>query len=183
MAFDVNEIRSNLEFGGARPTQFDVLIVPNNPALISGLEKLQFMCRAAAIPSATIGVIDVPYFGRKIKVAGDRTFEDWPVTIINDEDFLIRNAMEKWVSFINSARQNLASSNFPIDYKGTAIVNQYSKIGTILRTYKFDGIFPNQVTSIDLDWAATDTIEEFQVNFVYDYNIVESGTTGNLPLV
>ena len=92
MAFNINEIRSNLALGGARPSLFQIIM--NNPVDAAGDAKLPFMAQAAQIPASTVGTIEVPYFGRKIKIAGDRTFAEWTVTIINDEDFLIRNAME-----------------------------------------------------------------------------------------
>lgn len=183
MAQNINEIRAALQFGGARPSQFDVTIVPTNPALTLGLENLRFFCRAASLPSSTVGVVDVPYFGRKIKVAGDRVFEDWTVTVINDEDFLIRNAMERWVSFINSPEGNLASSNVPLEYKGIGLVRQHSKAGGVIRTYNINGLFPTVVSAIDVDWDATDQIEEFQVTFALDYSYPESGNTPNLPIL
>jgi hypothetical protein len=95
MAFDINFLKSELKFGGARPTLFDCIITL--PAVIPGdLSQLQFMCRATQIPASNLGLIQVPYFGRKIKLAGDRTFDPWQVTIINDEDFKIRNTLETW---------------------------------------------------------------------------------------
>ena len=100
MAFNINDIRSQLALGGARPALFQVIM--NNPANSGGDAKVPFMARAAQIPASTIGTIEVPYFGRKIKIAGDRTFAEWTVTVVNDEDFLIRNAMEEWMQNINS---------------------------------------------------------------------------------
>ena len=94
MAFNINEIKSQLVFGGARNSLFQVQIT--NPANGTGDLKVPFMVKAAQIPAATLGVIEVPYFGRKVRIAGDRTFAEWTVTVINDEDFLIRNAMEEW---------------------------------------------------------------------------------------
>ena len=100
MAFNINEIRSQLTLGGARPTLFQCNIT--NPANSAGDLKTPFLVRASQVPAATLGFIEVPYFGRKTKIAGDRTFAEWTVTIINDEDFLIRNAMEEWMQTINS---------------------------------------------------------------------------------
>ena len=102
MAFNINEIRSQLTFGGARASLFQVQFT--NPANGVADIKVPFMVRAAQIPSSDLGVIEVPYFGRKIRLAGDRTFADWTVTVINDEDFLVRNAMEQWSNQINSLR-------------------------------------------------------------------------------
>jgi hypothetical protein len=128
-----------------------------------------------------LGIIEVPYFGRRIKMAGDRTFADWSVTVINDEDFLIRNAMEEWSNKINSLQGNLRQfgAASPLLYKANAQVTQFSKTGTPIRTYQFNGIFPSAIAPIDLDWSATDQIEEFTVTFQYDWWEVAGGITGN----
>ena len=179
MAFNVNEIRSQLNFGGARNSLFQVTI--QNPANGVADIKVPFLVRAAQIPAATLGVIEVPYFGRKVRLAGDRTFGEWTVTVINDEDFVIRNAMEEWSNRIQTFQTNIRdfASASPLQYKANAQVTQYSKTGDALRTYTFNGIFPVEVSPIELDWNATDTIEEFTVSFVYDWWKVSGGTTGN----
>jgi hypothetical protein len=178
MAFNVNEIRSQLTLGGARNTLFQVTL--QNPGNGVADIKLPFMVKAAQIPSSDLGIIEVPYFGRKIRLAGDRTFGDWTVTVINDEDFLVRNAMEEWSNRINTLRGNLRSfgAASPLLYKANAQVVQYSKTGVPIRTYTFNGIFPQTVSTIDLSWDATDQIEEFTVTFQYDWWEV-SGATGN----
>jgi hypothetical protein len=179
MAFNINEIRSQLTGGGARPTLFQVQIT--NPANNSGDLKLPFMCKAAALPTSNLGTIEVGYFGRKIKVAGDRTFDEWTVTIINDEDFLIRNAMEEWSNSINLHQQNTNAfgTSAPSAYKSQATVQQYGKDGSILRTYNFNGLFPTNVSEIGMDWDSNDTLEEFTVTFQYDWWNVSGGITGN----
>lgn len=174
MAFNINEMRSQLVYGGARQNLFQVRI--NNPANASGDLKTPFMVQAAQIPESTLGVIPVFYFGRQMKLAGDRTFGDWTVTIINDEDFLIRNAMEEWSNRINRLERNVRDIN---RYKSNATVIQYAKDGTAIREYTFDGIFPSIVSQIDLDWGQTDQIESFQVTFSYDYWTVGQSVTGN----
>jgi hypothetical protein len=179
MAFSVNEIRSQLSLGGARNTLFQVQI--QNPANALADIKSPFMITAAQIPEATLGTIEVPYFGRKIRLAGDRTFADWTVTVINDEDFLIRNAMEQWSNQIQTLRGNLRTfgSASPSAYKSVATVTQYGKTGTPIRVYNFNGIFPSSISTIDLDWNATDQIETFQVTFQYDWWEIAGGVTGN----
>jgi len=179
MAFNINEIKSQLLFGGARQSLFQVQF--NNPANSIANVKLPFMARAASIPEARLGNITVPYFGRKINLAGDRTFADWSVTVINDEDFLVRNAMEEWSNRINSFQGNIRSfgSASPLLYKSDAKVTQFSKTGVPIREYTFHGIYPADVSNIDLDWDATDRIEEFRVTFLYDYWDVTGGVTGN----
>lgn len=179
MAFNINEMRSQLTLGGARPSQFQVRIVNagNNVADI----KTPFMVQAASIPPATITEIPVPYFGRKMKVAGDRTYDNWSVTILNDEDFLIRNAMEEWSNKINSFQGNVREfgSGAPLQYKSEATVTQYSKTGVPIREYTFHGLFPLTISEIALDWDTTDTIETFTVDFAYDWWDVSGGVTGN----
>mgnify|MGYP003120707841 CR=1 FL=1 len=179
MAFNINEIKSQLTFGGARNSLFQVTIT--NPANGTGDIKVPFMVKAAQIPAATLGIIEVPYFGRKVRIAGDRSFAEWTATIINDEDFLIRNAMEEWSNTINGFNNNLRQfgAASPSLYKSTATVQQFSKTGVPLRTYQFNGIFPSEVSTIDLSWETVDTIEEFTVTFQYDSWEVIGGTTGN----
>lgn len=191
MAFSITDIKSQLEFGGARPALFQVRItfpnglnLGNNGGSASRAgQKFGFMCKTASIPAQTTGVINVPYFGRQYKIQGNKTFEDWNVTIINDEDFLIRATMEEWHKAMNSHEGNLRSNGAtaaPSSYKGTAEVWQYSKAeGTLpVRKYVFEGLFPAQLGAIDLNWE-TEGIEEFQVTFAYDY--WEISTTETAP--
>ena len=179
MAFNINDIRSQLALGGARPALFQVIM--NNPANSGGDAKVPFMARAAQIPASTVGTIEVPYFGRKIKIAGDRTFAEWTVTVVNDEDFLIRNAMEEWMQNINSHLGNVRKFSAAASslYKENAQVIQFSKTGVPIRQYTFNGMWPIEVSTIDLDWNTTDTIEEFTVTFQYDWWEVDGGITGN----
>ena len=174
MAFNINDMRSQLVYGGARQNLFQVRI--DNPANNSANVKIPFMVQAAQIPESQLGVIPVFYFGRQMKLAGDRTFGDWTVTVINDEDFLIRNAMEEWSNRINRLERNVRDIN---RYKTNATVIQYAKDGTPIREYKFNGIFPSVISPIELDWGTVDQIESFQVTFSYDYWTVSGGTTGD----
>ena len=179
MAFNIEEIRSQLTLGGARPSLFQVSIT--NP--VNGVAdiKTPFMVRASQVPASTLGVVQVPYFGRTIKLAGTRTYATWSVNVINDEDFLIRNALEQWSHAINSARGNLRTvgTASPLLYKATAEVTQFSKTGVPVRTYKLNGIFPTTIEAMGLDWAQGDQIQEFGVSFEYDYWEVSGGVTGN----
>jgi len=178
MAFNVNDFAGALKGGGARPSLFQVQIT--NP--INGVADIQvpFMVKGAPIPAASIAALEVAYFGRQIKLAGNRTYAEWSPTIINDEDFAIRNAMEQWSNAINSFQGNLnnAGGSAPNLYKANAQVTQYSKTGEVLRVYDFIGIFPSEVSPIDLNWE-TDGIEEYTVTFQYDYWQVSGGSTGN----
>jgi hypothetical protein len=169
MAFSVNEIKSQLQFGGARPSLFQVRFT--NPATGEADLKVPFMVKAAQLPASTVSQIEVPYFGRRIKVAGTRTYENWSVTVINDEDFKIRRAIEAWSRRINTYIGNLRDfgTAAPAEYKSRAEVIQYGQTGNILRTYQFEGIFPLNVGAIELNWESGDQVEEFTVEFAVDY--------------
>lgn len=183
MSFDINDMRSQLVYGGAKASLFQVQITnPVNP--IADI-KTPFMVKAASIPPSVLGQIEVPYMGRKIKLAGDRTFESWTVTVINDEDFLIRNAMEQWSNSINGMKTNITAfdTSSPNQYKSEAIITQFSKTGVPLRVYNFHGLFPTNIAAIEMAWETTDQIEEFTVEFQYDWWSISGGVTGNAGIV
>ena len=172
---NITEFRSRLTGGGARSNLFEVTIDFPDLAIDQRLvtDKIPFLVKAAEIPASNLGNIPVPYRGRVLPIAGDRTFDPWTVTIINDNDFIIRDAMEKWSNSINDLQTAQGTIN-PEVYQRSARVKQLSRQGTgpgddekVLRTYKFEGIYPNTVSSIPLDFGATDQIEEFQVTFNY----------------
>ncbi len=146
------------------------MTVPDGVSDLGVTDKLRFTCRASSIPAATIAPVEVPYFGRKIKLAGDRTFADWSVTVMNDEDFIVRKMFEQWSNIINNYEENLktAISN---EYKTRdAQVFQYAKNGGApISAYNFIGLFPLEISAMDLDWDATNTIQTFNVTFAYDY--------------
>ena len=176
MAFNINDIKSELRGGGARQNLFEVTITMKGVSNSQqASQKTKFMVQSAQLPASNLGTIQVPYFGRMLKLAGDRTFDPWSVSVINDEDFLIRNALEEWSNNINKLQTNRRTLQ---DYKSTANVVQYSKAGQPIREYKFEGIYPAIVAPIELGWDQLDVIETFQVEFQYDYWTV-SGTTGN----
>ena len=166
MAFNVNGFKGALTGGGARNSLFYVEL--STP--FTSLPTAPFMVKSAQIPAATIGTIDVPYFGRQIKVAGNRTFAEWTPTIINDENFAIRNAMENWSARINAfvGNTNTTGSGNPNNYKSDATVVQFGQNGQAIKSYKFVGMFPSEVSTIDLAWE-NEGIEEFTVTFQYDY--------------
>lgn len=168
MAFNVDTFKSNFSDGGARPNLFSVMITA--PTGITIPNGGQFEVKAAQIPSATIAQVDVPYFGRQIRVAGNRTFEPWTVTIFNRENFGIRNALERWMETINSHVGNDLGAPAQ-SYKAEAIVQHFGKSSTALpiAEYKFMGLFPTEISTIELGWDTNDSIEEFTVTFAYDY--------------
>ena len=185
---NITEFRSRLSGGGARANLFEVEIAfPEELVIDLNLvtDKVPFLVKAAEIPASNLGNIPVPYRGRVLPVAGDRTFDPWTVTVINDTDFQIRDAMEKWSNSINDLQTAQGSIN-PAVYQRSALVKQLSREGSnpgdpekVLRTYNFEGIYPNTVSSIPLDFGATDQIQEFQVTFNYLFYEVQS-PLGNL---
>ena len=177
----ITNFRDRLVGGGARPNFFEVNItLPASVSKFADVDTdMRFMIKAAEIPAANIGNIPVPFRGRVLPVAGDRTFDPWTVTIINDASFDIRRVMEEWSNLINDLEFDVGDIN-PADYQKSAQVFQLSRqsqgtgstgnegnIIQTLRTYNFEGIYPNAVSSIPLDYGATDQIEEFQVTFNY----------------
>lgn len=179
MAFNINDIRAQMQYGGARPSLFQVTLT--NP--INGIADLKapFMIRATSLPQWTLGVAPVSYFGREIKLAGSRKIESWNVTVYNDEDYLVRNAIEQWSNAINSLEGNLntTGSAAPLNYKSQAIVTHYGKTGDIIRTYQFNGIWPSSVAGMELNWENGDEIQTFDVTFEVDTFEVVSTVTGN----
>ena len=163
----VDDFKSKLRGGGARPNLFKATI--NFPGYANGdAELTSFLCETAQLPGSTMGTIVVPFRGRQLKMAGDRTFDVWTVSIINDTDFAIRNAMERWMNGMNahSANTGLAS---PVLYEADLRVEQLDRAGESIKEYIFRGAFPTDLSPIDLSYASTDEIERFQVTFQYQY--------------
>ena len=160
----ISDFNSKLPGGGARPNLFEVeLAFPNAVAIENDvLQKARFLVKAAALPSSTINPIEIPFRGRILKIAGDRTFETWTITVINDVDFVIRSAFEKWMNVINKLDDATGLQN-PDEYQKDAMVHQLDRDGGILRSYKFWDIFPTNLSTIDLSYETTDTLEEFTV--------------------
>lgn len=172
MAFNVNEFRSQMIGDGARPNLFEVSMpFPVFSAPGNAQTKLTYMCKTAQIPGSTLGVVPVQYFGRELKFVGNRTFTDWTITIINDEDFVIRNAFERWMAGINSHNLNVRNpaALAPLGYSVDGDVTQFGKNGNTLKKYKFIGLFPTDITAIDVDWGSNDTIEEFTVTLAFQW--------------
>ena len=175
MAFNINEFTGNLAMGGARPSLFEVLLT--NPVNTAADARMRFSCRVAQIPATTITPITTQYFGRPIKFAANRTYEDWTVTIINDEDFGIRSTLEEWCDKINGTLSNKSDLGtvFAQGYKSQAEVIHYGKTGDILRKYTVQGMWPTNIAAIDLDWSNADVIEEYTVTFSIDHWSTDSG--------
>ena len=173
MPFDVQQFRASLIDDGARAALFDISMnMPPAPGITPLTSAaINFKARSSSLPGDSISSITVPYFGREIKVAGTRTFPDWSFTVINDEDFLIRNNLELWMSALNAHVGNVRNPALATmaTYQADAIVTQYAKTGDIIKQYKMIGCFPTDVAAIDLDWASGDQIEEFSVTFAYQW--------------
>jgi len=207
MAFNIHNFRAQGPvFGLARPTLFEVNM--NWPSVVSQdlvgrigaaeagstnslIRKFAFMCKAASLPASILDSVEVGYFGRKIKVNGDRSYENWTVSIMNDEDFWIRNAFELWHNGINRIIGNTLDPNieriapqpgqeFQNSYKVDAVVYQMAKTGGtsaigeldgdgVLKSYRFNGIFPIAIDEVRVDWDATNQFEMFDVTFAVDW--------------
>ena len=186
---NISDFKSKLIGGGARPNLFEVELT-TLPDGVTGwdADSFQFLCKAAALPAQTIASIDVPFRGRIFKVAGDRTIDTWTVTVINDEDFILRNAFENWTQQIADLTTNLGATD-PSAYMTNAKVFQLgrgsSKASTdssgnenvVLKEYEFIDIFPTSVSAIDLSYDTGDTIEEYTVEFqVQSLNLAGAGS-------
>lgn len=173
MAFDLTQFRANMEFDGARNNNFEVqlqfpLIAGANPAAQT---KFSLMCRSTQIPGSSVGQVPVNYFGREIKVPGNRTFSEWTVTVYNDEDYSVKNQFDRWINALNTHSANLRSPNAltSSNYSTDPLVIHYGKTGNVIQKWKLIGAFPVDVAPIDLDWAQNDTIGEFSITLAYQW--------------
>jgi len=176
----ISDFKSRLSGGGARPNLFEVeLAFPDAVAIANDvLQKARFLVKAAALPASTIAPVDIPFRGRILKVAGDRTFETWTVTVINDADFAIRSAFEKWMNAINKL-DDASGITDPEQYQKDATVHQLDRDGGVLRSYKFWDIYPTNISTIDLSYETTDTIEEFTVEMQVHWWEAFKGSAAN----
>jgi hypothetical protein len=168
--------------GGARPNQFRVeLAFPSYVTLgvIAG-QRAQFLCRAAQLPASTIENIPVLYRGRPVNFAGERTFQPWTITIYNDTTFNIRNALEQWQNGIQQYQSTEGRVN-PRDYQIDMNVQQLDRNGAIIKTYKFVDAFPTLIGPIALDFEQQNQIEQFDVEFQYNY-FTSASAEGNLNI-
>ena len=169
----VDDFKSKLVGGGARANLFKVTL--NYPSYVNGdVELTSFMCKGAQLPASIIAPVPVLFRGRQLQLAGDRSFEPWNVTVINDSGMEVRNAMERWMNGMNGNVSNEGLSN-PVDYMADAVVEQLDKGGNVTKKYDFRGIFPTNVAAIDLSYDNENAIEEFAVEFQIQY--WESDTT------
>lgn len=156
--------------GGARPNRFEVLLtfpggVPNE------MEKLSFSCKATSLPASTVAKVDVPYMSRTIVVSGDRTIDDWNITIINDVDFKVRRAFEVWLNKLNGHEGNVAAGGWddPKSYYADAEVIQFDREHQEIKKIKMKNIFPTAMAEIPLGWDTNNAVEDFQVTFAVNW--------------
>ena len=175
----ITDFKSKLTGGGARANLFEVVLNFPDAAQPDSdtLEKSRFLVKGANMPASNIQQIEVPFRGRVLKIAGDRTFDSWTVTVINDTDFAIRSAMERWMNVINRVSDNTGLTD-PATYQADAYVMQLDRDGSVLRTYRFYDVFPTQVSPIDLGYDAQG-IQEFTVELQVQWWEATKGTGDN----
>ena len=184
----ISDFKSALIGGGARPNLFEVELTTLPGGVTWDADNFRYMCKAASLPASTIANIDVPFRGRIFKVAGDRTVDVWSLTVINDEDFKLRNAFEEWMNIIAKLDNNLGATQ-PESYMTNAKVFQLGRgstksstgnagtANTVLKEYEMIDIFPTSLSAIDLSYDTGDTIEEFTVEFqVQSFSLVGAGS-------
>lgn len=173
MPFNIEDFKARgLAYGGARPSVFEVIIPQWPGATPEAEQQIRFHVKASQIPPSVIGQVEIPYFGRRIKVLGDRQYANWNCTVLHDEDYSIRRAIEQWHQNMNMHIENLMNDGVtpaPNSYKRDAIVRHYSKDGHVIQTYDFKGLFPIQIDAMPLDWEAIDQVMMFDVEFSIDY--------------
>ena len=167
---NIDDFKANLIGGGARANQFRVTITPPTGIAIGlDVRRTSFLVKGSSLPAMTIPAIEVPFRGRKIYIAGDREFADeWTTTFINDTDFMIRNAMERWSNGINDLANNTGVIA-PADYQTDLSVEQMDRDDTVLKTYVFKSAWPVTVGVIELTSDAADALEEFEVTWRYQH--------------
>ena len=172
---NINDFKAVLAGGGSRANQFQVpMPFPGYAAQGGETRVMSFLCRSTNLPGMTLGEVGVPFRGRLLYIAGDRSFETWTTTIMNDTDFLLRNAYERWMNGINALSDNSGLEN-PSDYQVDAFVDQLDRAGSVIKSYTFRGLFPLTIANIDLAYDTNDAVEEFEVT--YRYQFFESNTT------
>ena len=184
----ISQFKSALIGGGARPNLFEVELPAFPGGIVWDADNFRFMCKAAQMPAQNVASIDVPFRGRTFKVAGDRTIDTWTVTIINDEDFRLRNAFEAWSELIAKLDTNIGATD-PSAYMVNAKVFQLGRgsvasskdnsgsTNVVLKEYEFIDLWPTEVSTIDLSYDSTDAIEEFTVTFqVQSINVTGAGS-------
>ena len=172
---NINDFKAKLAGGGARANQFKVTMPFPGYSVVGGeTQQMAFLCTTAQLPGMTISETPIPFRGRTLYIAGDREFEPWTVTILNDTDFLVRNGLERWMNGMNNMTDNEGLTN-PVDYQVDAFVDQLDRNGSVLKTYTLRGTFPTTLAPIDLSYSDNSAVETFSCTFRYQY--FETDTT------
>ena len=171
----INDFKAKLAGGGSRPNQFRVVMpFPGYAAVGGETEDMAFLCTATSIPAMSVANVSVPFRGRDIKIAGDRSFAAWTITVLNDTDFKLRNAFERWQNGINNMSDNEGLVN-PADYQVDAFIDQLDRNGNVLKSYTFRGMFPTSIDDIALSYDTNNAVESFTA--VHRYQYFETNTT------
>jgi hypothetical protein len=173
---NIADFKAQMIGGGARPNQFRVeLTFPSWVTLgvVAG-QRAQFLCKAAQLPASTIETLPVLYRGRPVNFAGERTFQPWTISVYNDTTFGIRNALEQWQSGIQNYNTTNGRVN-PTDYQVDLTVYQLDRNGASIKEYKFVDAFPTNIGAIGLDYEQQNAIEQFDVEFTYNFFTSNTG--------
>ena len=166
---NINDFKAKLAGGGARANQFKVTMPFPGYAQVGGeIEDLAFLCRSTVIPAMSVPSFNVPFRGRSIKIAGDRTIGDWSVTVYNDTNFRLRNAFERWQNGINNMSDNEGLTN-PVDYQVDAFLDHLDRNGNTIKSYTLRGVYPTGIAGIPLDYEEAGAIEQFEVTLEYQF--------------
>ena len=163
----IDQFKANIAGGGARANQFRVIL--NTPSgIATGLvaATAQFMIRAAALPGQTLGEIPIQFRGRQLYLAGDREFEPWTTTVLNDTDFAIRNGIERWMNGINDLQTNTGVSNVT-EYTADMVVQQLDRDNRVLKQYTLTSCFPQAISAIDFNMDTVNEVETFEITWRY----------------
>ena len=172
---NINDFKSRLKGGGARANQFKVTLPFPGFASVGGeTSDMAFLCTATSTPASTVADVAVAFRGRSLYVAGDRTFDTWSTTVLNDTDFKIYRATERWLNGINNMTDNEGLTN-PSDYQVDAFVDHLDRNGATLKSWTFRGLFPTALPGIALNYGTNDLVETFDVTWRYQY--FETDTT------
>ena len=172
---NINDFKSRLRGGGARANQFKVTLPFPGYASVGGeTSDMAFLCTATSTPASSVAEVPIAFRGRSLYVAGDRTFETWTTTVLNDTDFKIYRAVERWLNGINNMTDNEGLTN-PSDYQVDAFVDHLDRNGSTLKSWTFRGLFPTALPGIGLSYGTNDAVETFDVTWRYQY--FETDTT------
>lgn len=168
---------AKLKGGGARANRFRVICPFPSFAVVGGeTEDLSFLAKGAVLPASTLGVIEIAFNGRKVKMPGDREYTTtWSITVLNDTDFKLRNGFERWQNAIRPHKDGGGLANFA-DYTVDVIVQQLDQSDSVVKSYTLEGAWPLNIAEIALNYDSTDSIEEFDVEFQFQ-NIASNTMT------